>query len=257
MKEKEQVLSFWKQFSDEGNDPVTTPDLSVLDQIAGYFSPGSYYYYLMNFPKFKMEMVSHDYNRLTGLSSETFSVAQWLEPIHPDDIPHVQSCEKVAGEFLFDFLSPSDITSYKVSYTYRMKTASGGYRNVLHQAVALNLTPSQSIGHVLGIEADIEHIASVPKNTISFIHLAGGKSFLNISTSNPNFIADKETYPNITKQEANILKLVSFGLSNEEIADRLFISAHTVKTHRANILKKEGKPNMTAIISDYIRRGII
>jgi DNA-binding CsgD family transcriptional regulator len=257
MQEKEQVLSFWKQFSDEGNDPVTTPDLSVLDQIAGYFSPGSYYYYLMNFPKFKMEMVSHDYEQFTGLSNKTFSVAQWLEPVHPDDVAHVQSCEKVAGEFLFDFLSPSEIPSYKVSYSYRMKTGSGGYRNTLHQAVALNLTSSQSIGHVLGIEADIEHIASVPKKTISFIHLSGGESFLNVSTSNPRFIADKDADLKITRQETNILRLVSFGLSNQEIADQLHISAHTVKTHRANILKKEGKPTITAVISDYIRKGII
>ncbi|MEQ6168620.1 LuxR C-terminal-related transcriptional regulator [Ekhidna sp. MALMAid0563] len=257
MQEKEQVLSFWKQFSDEGNDPVTTPDLSVLDQIAGYFSPGSYYYYLMNFPKFKMEMVSHEYEQFTGLSNKTYSVAQWLEPVHPDDVAHVQSCEKVAGEFLFDFLSPSEITSYKISYCYRMKTVSGAYRNILHQAVALNLTPKQSIGHVLGIEADIEHIASIPKNTISFIHLSGGESFLNVSTSNPSFIADKDAHLKITQQETNILRLVSYGLSNHEIAERLSISAHTVKTHRANILKKEDKPTMTAIISDYIRKGII
>ena len=82
-----------------------------------------------------------------------------------------------------------------------MKTVSGAYRNILHQAVALNLAPIQSIGHVLGIEADIEHIASIPKNTISFIHLSGGESFLNVSTSNPSFIADKDAHLKITQQE--------------------------------------------------------
>ncbi|MDD4085903.1 MAG: helix-turn-helix transcriptional regulator, partial [Bacteroidales bacterium] len=41
-------------------------------------------------------------------------------------------------------------------------------------------------------------------------------------------------------REISILKLVALGNTNNEIADKLFISAHTVMTHRKNITRKLG-----------------
>jgi hypothetical protein len=76
--DKQKVLTFWQTFSDELDKPVSAPDLSVLDQVANYFTPGSYYYYILNFPKFKMEFVSPDYEKLTGLPSQTgFAIKNW------------------------------------------------------------------------------------------------------------------------------------------------------------------------------------
>ena len=42
----------------------------------------------------------------------------------------------------------------------------------------------------------------------------------------------------LTKQELLILKLMSQGLSNKKIADQLFISIETIKTHLKNIYRK-------------------
>ncbi|MDZ7764182.1 MAG: response regulator transcription factor [Melioribacteraceae bacterium] len=42
----------------------------------------------------------------------------------------------------------------------------------------------------------------------------------------------------LTKRELEILKITAQGLSNKEIADKLFLSLHTVYTHRKNIMKK-------------------
>lgn len=44
----------------------------------------------------------------------------------------------------------------------------------------------------------------------------------------------------ISKREADILKNIAMGYSNKEIADKLFISTHTVVTHRKNITRKLG-----------------
>ena len=43
---------------------------------------------------------------------------------------------------------------------------------------------------------------------------------------------------NLTNRETEILKLVTRGFSNEEIAQNLFISKHTVKMHISIILQK-------------------
>ncbi|RPH30614.1 MAG: DNA-binding response regulator [Bacteroidales bacterium] len=49
---------------------------------------------------------------------------------------------------------------------------------------------------------------------------------------------EKEELERLSNSEQNILKLVSSGKSNQEIANELFISVHTVKKHISNIFKK-------------------
>ncbi|QNN43129.1 DNA-binding response regulator [Pedobacter roseus] len=43
---------------------------------------------------------------------------------------------------------------------------------------------------------------------------------------------------NISKRELEVLQLISEGLSNQEIAERLFVSLNTIKTHNARLFEK-------------------
>ena len=56
-------------------------------------------------------------------------------------------------------------------------------------------------------------------------------------------IVKKEDDAILTPREAEILIMVATGAKNEEIAERLFISPNTVKTHIYNIFKKINVPN--------------
>ncbi len=68
---------------------------------------------------------------------------------------------------------------------------------------------------------------------------------------------DRESYDVLTKRERQILTLIAEGRTNQEIAELLFLSAATVQTHRANIMKKLGLHNRTELIKYAIRRGFI
>ncbi|MFD1142321.1 response regulator transcription factor [Larkinella insperata] len=54
------------------------------------------------------------------------------------------------------------------------------------------------------------------------------------------FIRDEEelTKIGLSKRELEVLQLMAEGLSNQEIASRLFVSLNTIKTHSSNVLEK-------------------
>ncbi|MBR5465152.1 MAG: response regulator transcription factor [Alistipes sp.] len=61
----------------------------------------------------------------------------------------------------------------------------------------------------------------------------------------------------LSEREKEILGAICRGLSNQEIADELFISKRTVDKHRANILEKTGCKNTAALVVYAIRNGIV
>jgi DNA-binding NarL/FixJ family response regulator len=60
-----------------------------------------------------------------------------------------------------------------------------------------------------------------------------------------------------TKRELEVLKLVSQGMSNADIAKKLEISPRTVGGHRNNMLTKSGLKNTAALISFAIKHKVI
>lgn len=63
--------------------------------------------------------------------------------------------------------------------------------------------------------------------------------------------------PMITKRESEILKLIADGLTNQEIADQLFISTFTVDSHRKNLLLKFNAKNTATLVKIVVSKGII
>ena len=61
----------------------------------------------------------------------------------------------------------------------------------------------------------------------------------------------------LSSREQEILVMVCRGLSNQEIADELFISKRTVDKHRANILEKTGCKNTANLVVYAIKRGLV
>ena len=60
-----------------------------------------------------------------------------------------------------------------------------------------------------------------------------------------------------TQREIEIIQLLADGLTNKEIADKLFISHRTVDTHRTNIMKKVDVNNVAGLISFAIKNGLV
>jgi DNA-binding NarL/FixJ family response regulator len=69
--------------------------------------------------------------------------------------------------------------------------------------------------------------------------------------------SDNNELPLITKREGEILKLIAEGLTNQEIADQLYISTFTVDSHRKNLLLKFRAKNTAILIKTAVSHGYI
>ena len=61
----------------------------------------------------------------------------------------------------------------------------------------------------------------------------------------------------LTQREQEIIKLLALGLSNPEIAERLFVSRSTVKFHVSNVLSKLGAESRTEAVAIAIQNHIV
>jgi DNA-binding NarL/FixJ family response regulator len=62
----------------------------------------------------------------------------------------------------------------------------------------------------------------------------------NTNTYNGSGLQESQSEPVLSRREQEVSRLASSGLTNMQIADRLFISEATVKRHLATIFQKKG-----------------
>lgn len=75
---------------------------------------------------------------------------------------------------------------------------------------------------------------------------------------------DDENYKNfscepvhLSEREQEIITLIAEGLTNTAIAEQLFLSPHTVNTHRKNIMQKLGVKNTASIVMYAVKANLV
>ncbi|MGZ2371823.1 response regulator transcription factor [Ancylomarina sp. YFZ004] len=96
----------------------------------------------------------------------------------------------------------------------------------------------------------------------AFIHYNDGESKILSCLESLKYDLDKKNKnvkldEPISAREKNILKHIALGLTNKEIADQLFISIHTVVTHRKNITHKLGIKSVSGLTVYAILHNLI
>jgi DNA-binding NarL/FixJ family response regulator len=74
-----------------------------------------------------------------------------------------------------------------------------------------------------------------------------------------NFITNQQKKSNVSlsDREKEILAFICQGYSNQEIADAINLSIHTVDTHRRNLLNKTGAKNTASLVMTAFRDGLM
>ncbi|ROS25495.1 LuxR family two component transcriptional regulator [Rathayibacter sp. PhB127] len=97
-----------------------------------------------------------------------------------------------------------------------------------------------------------------PEDLLAAIRAAAaGESALAPAVAARLFERLRSPSPRLSTRETEVLALVAQGLSNTEVAARLFVTETTVKSHLAHVFAKLGVASRTAAVSAARRQGIV
>lgn len=80
-----------------------------------------------------------------------------------------------------------------------------------------------------------------------------GKTYMSLEVAQELRKSEDLKMPVISKREKEVLVLIAEGLTNNEIAERLFVSSNTVDTHRKNLLLKLQAKNTAALVKTAVQ----
>lgn len=255
-KDLEKVMDVWQSDNKILRPDPNTFSIEIIDQIASLFSIGNFYYYVLNFENLKMEVVHIGTREVLGIEPNQFTLESGFELMHPDDLSHLYEKESISTEFLYNKIPLKDILLYKVVYMFRLRHTNGHYKTIMHQAKALSVSLDGKIQYVLGIHTDVTYLNIPFNHNVSFI--SNIKPSFYATYNNGNFNFKENDFKNLfTPREIEIIHQISLGQKFNEIAKKLYVSPHTINTHKKNILIKSDCNNMPEVIAKCIRHGVI
>lgn len=171
---------------------------------------------------------------------------------HPDDITNTSKLMDCVWNELSKCPS-NQRKNYKFSFDYRILKPDGKAIRILEQNTVFQNDASGDITHLLGTCNDITQWKRNGTQLASLASSINQQYFLftaeNTAAARPQSL--------LSKRELEIVKLISEGRSSKYIADKLFISFHTVNTHRQKMIEKTGTKNTGELVQFAARNGLI
>lgn len=117
------------------------------------------------------------------------------------------------------------------------------------QAFIRNMLENGASGYLLKNASKEELLEAIAE-------VSSGKNYLSMEAGNA-LKASADKIPPISRREKEVLLLIAEGLTNAEVAEKLFISIPTVNTHRKSLLQKFDAKNTAILISKASRQGLL
>ncbi|QEC69994.1 helix-turn-helix transcriptional regulator [Panacibacter ginsenosidivorans] len=257
-------LGFMKKMSSEYVNPQhiqiegIEKILSLNQQFNNFFYHSIPAIYLLDYTTGKYLIMSNSSQIHLGYKPNVFmenGIGFTIDSYHKDDLQLYN--EKMFPDRLetLKAIPPEEQQNYVFSYSFRLKNSKGAYVNLLQRNCFVksdsNGMPLLSLGMVI----NVEHFKK-ENPVVQLVEKINPED----NSCEPVYKKTyylKEEEQLISKREKEILLWMAEGLTSNDIANKLFISEHTVINHRKNMLLKYGVNNVAALIAYALRNNII
>ncbi len=167
--------------------------------------------------------------------------------VHPDDIPDMMRAGNYFLKMAYN-IRTDQVKDYKLLMEYRIN-GKNGYVRVVEQFIPLELDRKGNVWLALCIMdiAPVNDITAPAK--FRLINFRTGELY--------SFPPKEELKQDLSSREQEVLKLISQGLISKQIADSLYISVHTVNTHRQRIIEKLNVSNTAEAVKFAHNLGLL
>jgi DNA-binding CsgD family transcriptional regulator len=200
------------------------------------------FFFVGDILQMKIYYTSNRSIQMIGIAPEEVTPYHFREGVHPDDAQRhglgTAQLFKIANE-LFIKRNGTELLSTNL----RIRNPIGYYSDLLIQCYLFYSDSPIKTVYLLQIHTDIEGDKKI-KNGYHYYVRYPDEELLKIGNS-------------LTNREFEIVKLIAAGLSSEQIAAHLFLSVHTINTHRGNILSKTGFLTISELIFDFMNHGML
>ncbi len=225
------------------------PDDPIMLKLEELTDENDQYFQVFDLGQMKFLFTSKNIFQMIGVTAEEINPGHYTHLIHPDDEERLcQARSRVykMEKEIFKAQKGSTLTSYNL----RIRNAAGNYNNLFVQDYMFYSPIPYKVVFLIQVITNIDWY-KMKKDR--FHHYAGNDLSL-FKFPDQKLL---EIGPDLSYREFEIIRLIEAGLSSKEIADKLFLSVHTVNTHRSNILEKSGKSQISDLIYEFKEKGLL
>lgn len=208
-------------------------------KMAEQFAVAPYFWLIPNQKDVTLVATSDNIRTLTPFSKEEWINQDsffWINSMHPDDQGFLGAAISM-GMKVHENMTEQIADKVRLNIYCRMLDANSKYRWVLIQFPKYYFDNKGQICSTLILTTDLSHLDIELKCMMTLIDPSKNSfNFYSASIDTQRFIP--MDVPNISKREHEILLLMTKGLNSPQIAEKLFISYHTVENHKRNLRQK-------------------
>ncbi len=224
------------------NDPL-------LLELEEMMKPNSQFFFVGDIINVKILFTSKRSVEMIGINPEDVSPCHFFEATHPDDI-HRHNLAKSKLFALAQGLFIAEKGEALLSTNLVIRNPYEGYTQMLCQCyMYFTVFPYKTVFY-LQILTNIGWFKKIKHG----YHYYVGNDLSCFRYPDEELLLIGNV---LSDREYEIVKLIKSGLNSEQIAEKLFLSKHTVNTHRNNILEKTGKKQISDLIYDLQERGLL
>ena len=197
----------------------------------------------------KFLFASERIRQMIGVEPAQLNPSHFVEVAHPDDLSRFGLMRALTFTIEKE-VREKQKGSALGSFSIRLRNPSGVYFNCVCQAYFFYSEFPRKTVYLLQVISNADWFK--PKK--AFYHHYLGKDLSLFKFPDEELL---NIGPAFSAREFEIIKHIEAGLSSKQIADKLFLSVHTVNTHRRNILENSGKGHISELIYDLKNQGLI
>lgn len=239
---------FIRKFQPSGFENIDRSD-SLVSDMEDLLAKNRQFFFVADLIQMKIKFTSSGSRELFGIEPEVVDPSTFYTQTHPEDIVrHNVGRTKLLnlGQELFITKSQNQLLSTNLRFRHQ----DGNYKNLLIQCYLFYADIPYKTVFLLQVITDISHL-KMPGHGY---HYYVGEDLSYFRYPDSLLLRTGNVF---SSREFEIIRLMARGLESRQIAEKLFVSVHTVNTHRRNILKKSGHVSTQHLVMDLKERGVI